>query len=164
MKISKLRNSLFSNLKNMIGWKADRKIVVIAVDDYEFGLLTLGPERVTGFEHATEVGRDGNPSLPVHLLVELASEPSNHCPRSLYCLPGTKTADRAAATARSAALVPFLGARLRVPPGGMSARPRAGSLGSMKRGACMKPAWGVWSLALRCSRSSWEQGCHGISW
>src|SRR6056297_2129642 len=138
---------------------------MVAIDDDEFGLLAFGPERIAGFEDATEMSRDRYPPLSVHLLVEFASEPANHCPAVPSCLStGTKTADRAAATARSAALVPFLGARLRVPPGGMSARPRAGSLGSMKRGACMKPAWGVWSLALRCSRSSWEQGCHGISW
>jgi hypothetical protein len=34
MAISKIRNSLFSNLKNTIGWKTNRKIVVISVDDY----------------------------------------------------------------------------------------------------------------------------------
>ena len=36
---------------------------------------------------------------------------------------------------------PFAGCvRSRVPPGGMSARPRVGSRRSMKEGACMKPA------------------------
>ncbi len=52
------------------------------------------------------------------------------------------TADRAAATARSAACPVSGKVRLRAPPGGMSARSRAGSRCKKKSGcaACMKPA------------------------
>ncbi|MPQ93690.1 hypothetical protein [Thioclava sp. JE_KL1] len=55
-----------------------------------------------------------------------------------------KTADWAAATAQSAALVPITGyVRLHAPPGGMgiSARSRAGSLCFREAMACMKPAF-----------------------
>ena len=51
--------------------------------------------------------------------------------------PDTKTADRAAATARSAASSRFRDVRSRAPPGGMSARSRAGSLVRKQRVACM---------------------------
>jgi hypothetical protein len=34
MALSNLKNVLFSNIKNLYGWKTDRKIVVISVDDY----------------------------------------------------------------------------------------------------------------------------------
>jgi hypothetical protein len=34
MVLAKIKNSLTNNLKNMYGWKTDRKIVVISVDDY----------------------------------------------------------------------------------------------------------------------------------
>ena len=80
-----------------------------AVDDDELGGLAFGPGRVPGFEDAAEIGRDRDPSFPVHLLVELASEPSNHCPEVPFAVLVMKTADRAAATARSAALVPSPG-------------------------------------------------------
>lgn len=34
MAISKTRNFVFSNIKNLIGWRTNRKIIVISVDDY----------------------------------------------------------------------------------------------------------------------------------
>src|SRR5690606_13204063 len=56
--------------------------------------------------------------------------------------------------------------RLRMPPGGMSARLRAGSLGSMKAGACMKPDFAFLGSCCPVTgpSSSVGQGCHGHSW
>ncbi|EBA03031.1 hypothetical protein RB2150_16804 [Rhodobacterales bacterium HTCC2150] len=58
-----------------------------------------------------------------------------------------KTADRAAATARSAELpLYFQGVQLRVPPGGMSARMRVGSSSQLKADACMKPCFALFGV------------------
>ena len=79
-----------------------------------------------------------------------------------------KTADWDAATAQSAALVPFLGCPTSRFTWGDAAHARAGSLRSMKAGACMKPDFGRLVRGSSCPStvpsSSWIQGCHGISW
>ena len=70
-----------------------------------------------------------------------------------------------AATAQSAALVPSLGVRLRMPPGGMSARLRAGSLSSGVRDCLYEPAvfcfWSGLVVPACRSRLPMTNGCHG---
>jgi len=60
-----------------------------------------------------------------------------------------KTADRAAATARSAVTVPSPGLTYALPPGGMSARCARVSISERMGIACMNLPFGLWSCDLR---------------
>ena len=139
---------------------------VVAVDDHEFGGFAFGPGGIAGFEDAAEVGRDGDPPLPVHLLVELASEPPNHCPAVPFPVARNDNGGSGCCHCPIRRPRPIAGyARLRAPPGGMSARSRAGSLRSGEAGCLYETcSWGVWSLALRFVPFTVIQGCHGKSW
>lgn len=81
------------------------------------GPQSVAPVWVGGFDYTAERSGDGDPPLYVHLERIRPSEPACHRPALLDLSllpaanlgPGMTTADRAAATARSAALVPLLG-------------------------------------------------------
>ena len=76
----------------------------------------LRATRITIGQYSAKIGRDRHPTLAVHLLVKLASETQNHCPR-LYVPspempsqgPETKRRIELAASAQSVALVPLGG-------------------------------------------------------
>ena len=108
------------------------------------GLLAGFPLGVLAFENSAEVRRDRQAEFCIHLHVFAALEPlrvaHDPCPvpRLLRQSPETETADRSCCHCPIRRPRPVAGCvRLRAPPGGMSARSRAGSLGVMKAGACM---------------------------
>src|SRR5690606_27949750 len=105
-----------------------------AKDDDQLGALAGFPIGIAGLKDASELGRDGNAAFRVHLDLFRTSEPACQGPALLpLSRPFRSTrkgkADRAAATARSAALDPISGpssfgdrALRFAPPGGGAAR------------------------------------------
>jgi hypothetical protein len=94
--------------------------------------------RIAGFKDAAKGCRDGYPRLAVNLLAEFASETLGHGLSAPHCnrLPGPGKGQRRIGTAATPdpPPCPISGSvQLRRPPGGMSARPRAGSLLYRKR-------------------------------
>ena len=53
---------------------------LVTVDKDEFGGLAVHASGIALLKDSTELGRDRDPALSVHLLGELASEPPRHCP------------------------------------------------------------------------------------